>query len=333
MSISSAGRTAVAPRAGARIETDPAVGGGFDDRCRSPRGSADRNTGLTVGGGGHVTSLPARERGSKHRQRPAEPRQRLSLPARERGSKQVKAWRSIDRSYGRSPRGSADRNSLYAPARASPLVAPRAGARIETAAPASGKLHSDAVAPRAGARIETTTSTRAFWVCRVAPRAGARIETASPRLRLPCPPRRSPRGSADRNRPLSSMRTQPPGSLPARERGSKHREGRQAADGRASLPARERGSKQRAAGRHLESHQSLPARERGSKPCLARDQRRRRGSLPARERGSKHTEGIALVMRLPGRSPRGSADRNTRTTGTSFSRLVAPRAGARIETA
>ena len=56
------------------------------------------------------------------------------------------------------------------------VVAPRAGARIETSPQNESRKIFD-VAPRAGARIETTYLERQDLLAGVAPRAGARIET------------------------------------------------------------------------------------------------------------------------------------------------------------
>ena len=120
---------AIAPRAGARIETPPYC-------CPKSR----------------FRSLPARERGSKpsraaatrhrvHRSRAGARietgrcrcagRPRSSLPARERGSKPSCATAGSP-AWHRSPRGSADRNRSSCRRRATTRIAPRAGARIET---------------------------------------------------------------------------------------------------------------------------------------------------------------------------------------------------------
>ena len=261
--------TAVAPRAGARIETIcrthgllaralslPARERGSKPlprdamvearECRSPRGSADRNNG-TLNSSGTLSQK--------------------SLPARERGSKRL-----------------ADGDHLACPA-----VAPRAGARIETARPRSSPQER-LVAPRAGARIETLSDNKIkLRSLRVAPRAGARIET-------PCPPSRTG----------STM------SLPARERGSKLSRSRPAGPHDLSLPARERGSKHHHCQARGLSRVSLPARERGSKQSYCRVWRRAYVSLPARERGSKHYA-LSSAGVVGSRSPRGSADRNSLT--------------------
>src|SRR5439155_1432998 len=77
---------------------------------------------------------------------------------------------------------------------------------------------------------------------------------------------RSPRGSADRNRPISPAPRYPTWSLPSRERGSKLYRSSSAWTRLRSLPSRERGSKRFD---HRDSRRprerSLPSRERGSK--------------------------------------------------------------------
>ena len=76
------------------------------------------------------------------------------------------------------------------------LVAPRAGARIETTL-TKNKRKSYIVAPRAGARIETLITNLGTGRLHVAPRAGARIETW-PAFPGEQPfPSRPPRGGAD----------------------------------------------------------------------------------------------------------------------------------------
>ena len=211
---------AVAPRAGAWIETRPwrrsHVGrdrrsprGSVDRnfygsynwpgaKSRSPRGSVDRNTLTRRRFCRSVRSLPARERGSKPINGGDHSADALSLPARERGSKQGKMAGAVAKN----------------------CVAPRAGAWIETfmAVPLNQVPQ---VAPRAGAWIETCNNPDGgIGAAQVAPRAGAWIET----LMLCC-------------RKLVGR------SLPARERGSKPSADRAIVAGETSLPARERGSK------------------------------------------------------------------------------------------
>src|SRR5271157_1790679 len=144
----------VAPRAGARIET-------LCTPLPEPR----------------PWSLPARERGSKQQLRP--PGSCIltpSLPARERGSKQRPAQEHFGSAASLPARERGSKQLLPGFAFLARPVAPRAGARIETA---SGRSPSGVapVAPRAGARIETLPCSRPAAASRVAPRAGARIET------------------------------------------------------------------------------------------------------------------------------------------------------------
>ena len=119
---------------------------------RSPRGSADRNKIHVRNDRGHAVAPRAGAR-IETTSAPVRGIRALSLPARERGSKRLEqdATRamlrrsprgSADRNTmslsekvktgGRSPRGSADRNTDRDNERADPAVAPRAGARIET---------------------------------------------------------------------------------------------------------------------------------------------------------------------------------------------------------
>src|SRR5690606_31459707 len=73
-------------------------------------------------------------------------------------------------------------------------VAPRAGARIETPCRLSAGAIARDVAPRAGARIETGNDVPHGRTPHVAPRAGARIETQSGAPAQPCENSRPPRG-------------------------------------------------------------------------------------------------------------------------------------------
>jgi len=159
---------AVAPRAGAWIETEnwkalettieslPARERGSklahwvwvqSIRRRSPRGSVDRNN-------GRVRDIFLRAcrspRGSVDRNAhdAADARERAeSLPARERGSKRYQHGddRKAD---GRSPRGSVDRNSYHRSCVVRSVVAPRAGAWIETCQDASLRSSSKGRSPR-----------------------------------------------------------------------------------------------------------------------------------------------------------------------------------------
>ncbi len=146
---------AVAPRAGAWIETpsrEPALH--------------------------QWTSLPARERGSKHERARGGRAIEKSLPARESGSKQRLC---CGRHHGwgrRSPRGSVDRNpSTWPTGRRCAPVAPRAGAWIETAKARSARCRSSCRSPRGS------------------------VDRNFPKRGVPFGPnsRRSPRGSVDRN--------------------------------------------------------------------------------------------------------------------------------------
>ncbi len=173
------------------------------------------------------------------------------------------AYRHRRRVAGRSPCGSVDRNTLSVVVVEPPVVA-----------------------PRAGAWIETSVSCVMDGPPNVAPRAGAWIET---------------------------------GNLA------------QFSNVSGSLPVRERGSKLVGAGGQMDDLGSLPVRERGSK--LYRQQRRSGipQSLPVRERGSKRSY-PRWIDHCRCRSPCGSVDRNTRRFRQIFRLLVAPRAGAWIET-
>ena len=144
----------------------------------------------------------------------------------------------------------------------------------------------------------------------VAPFAGAWIETSS----------------TDSGCPMSRW------SLPSRERGSKHLLGNATRGRLASLPSRERGSKRFASRRYMPSWKSLPSRERGSKQSNYRYQCSSSAkSLPSRERGSKQLkEPHAAVWRS--RSLRGSVDRNVLKLRNAGRKIVAPFAGAWIET-
>ena len=277
--------------------------------------------------------LPARERGSKRHIRAISIEDVAKLAPR--AGARIETI-SIDRHRSsplrRSPRGSADRNRFRRRPRLTGYrVAPRAGARIETLTVSITPIAAASLPARErGSKHPTRPAAPPEPT--VAPRAGARIETA-PRCVAGANAGRSPRGSADRNPMFSMTDRQVFWSLPARERGSKHREPWASQDRAGSLPARERGSKLQKAERRVVRGWSLPARERGSKQpeqshvdnlqdvaprAGARIETRR--TAPCRWTSSR-------------RSPRGSADRNT---SNSFSRSaiarVAPRAGARIET-
>ncbi len=144
-------------------------------------------------------SLPVRERGSKRREQQRECSAAESLPVRERGSKRI---------------------HLICHVPTLPLVAPRAGAWIETS--------------RGPHR----------WLMRlVAPRAGAWIETRQIGGERGHLQGRSPCGSVDRNRINDRDHHIMILSLPVRERGSKPMPGGAGNGSNSSLPVRERGSK------------------------------------------------------------------------------------------
>src|SRR5271166_3456068 len=348
------GRAAVAPRAGARIETGCNASGHPGPWRRSPRGSADRNSAVTC------------------RRCLA----RMSLPARERGSKR-RSWPDVHLIEGVAPRAGARIETMRV-AHPSPVakVAPRAGARIETHL-RRPELSAILVAPRAGARIETGSPgqpcsrragrsprgsadrnhsvARAFQSVHrslparergskrrrprlgvrrfgVAPRAGARIETRPCWQRRP-PPRVAPRAGA-RIETLS---------------------GRGSAPFASSLPARERGSKPKKAAALTKGVLVAPRAGARIETCAARPRQDAIAVAPRAGARIETDDRERRQDRPPGRSPRGSADRNfvpppssrcalpslparergskRHNTGTGQRcRHVAPRAGARIET-
>ena len=165
---------------------------------------------------------------------------------------------------------------------------------------------------------------------------------------------RPPRGGVDRNCHQGAQSLAALGSPPARGRGSKPpaderwhwgREvapcagawietsrPRQECGRRPSPPARGRGSK---LGLNLDQRDPLrspPARGRGSKQRLRLQPHRARSSPPARGRGSKLL-GDRASCSLSCRPLRGGVDRNaTSTPATNTVTIVAPCAGAWIET-
>ncbi len=148
-------------------------------------------------------------------------------------------------------------------------VAPRAGARIETPAPAACWPLAGCRSPRGSADRNSLPGWRWNDLPYVAPRAGARIETfrwATMTTRCPAV---APRAGA---RIETSLTHSPDASAIS------------------SLPARERGSKRGGFKDGGVVSRSLPARERGSKPGLDRQPGGAASSLPARERGSKHVD-------------------------------------------
>ncbi len=216
--IRPAARPAVAPFAGAWIETRWRPS--WPRSCRSlpsrERGSKRIRTRRPAS---RTQSLPSRERGSKRRATIDRRRANPSLPSRERGSKLGKYAIKADR-YGRSLRGSVDRNRR-APSRSVPIwVAPFAGAWIETACRACTR-----------GSIESLPS---------------RERGSKPghqQLAAALPGRRSLRGSVDRNANHDGSQRQEIMSLPSRERGSKPARPPAVPVRSVSLPSRERGSK------------------------------------------------------------------------------------------
>ena len=211
-------RPAVAPFAGARIET--LDGHRADESAPASLPSRERGSKLSVREPHRLSRRVAPFAGARIEtcdQRRRRPRPTASLPSRERGSKHRcgRRRRSISATAGRSLRGSADRNCLAAACtrRIELRVAPFAGARIETRRHCVRDRRRAQVAPFAGARIETglgvrrrlagdgrslrgsadrnglsTCSCEPMAPCRVAPFAGARIETARMAARRCKPP-------------------------------------------------------------------------------------------------------------------------------------------------
>ena len=112
----------------------------------------------------------------------------------------------------RPPRGGADRNKKTGLTDGSPLVAPHAGARIETEGSA-WRLTRSPVAPHAGARIETTGACPECPYFGSPPTRGRgskqRQRTKGWRM-----PRRPPRGGADRNHATEAQLTEVEGRPP-----------------------------------------------------------------------------------------------------------------------
>ena len=361
--------TTVAPHAGAWIET-PTGPRHPPAPCRSPRGSVDRNT--------QANDIAARlasrsPRGSVDRNPsnlwstlPAKvaphagawietnsltssSSSQRSLPTRERGSKHSPRVGRHE-ADSRSPRGSVDRNAISYPVNLEPVVAPHAGAWIETDGNDTNS-YAATVAPHAGAWIETQsrpwTASRKqslpTWERGSKPRRTSPI--LAPALSLPTWERgskrawtarwvarssRSPRGSVDRNANLASDETRlrrrsPRGSVD-RNFGSDGMigQGRVAPHVGAWIEtARIGGDVKMLVAPHVGAWI-----ETGSCGWAAR----RPWSLPTWERGSKRTRSLRQADR-PGRSPRGSVDRNFAGTLNRRQPIVAPHVGAWIETA
>ena len=189
-----------------------------------------------------------------------------------------------------------------------PPVAPRAGAWIETSMVSA--LYSAArVAPRAGAWIETFQNVLSNGFETVAPRAGAWIETpysASSEISVHV----APRAGAWIETPLRRRPLRRSMSLPVRERGSKRRHAQRRRGRLRSLPVRERGSKR-------PPTRSTATGRASRSPCGSVDR-------------NKYLH--AILFFVDRRSPCGSVDRTPQTVKGAFNQLVAPRAGAWIET-
>ncbi len=304
------GEPPVAPHPAARIETPRSCRRGAQPRCRSPSGSADRNrqqpdterTGGRRSPSGSadrnsisLTPAPSNSGVAPHPGARIETTKSgaLTVSLRRRSpsgsadrNRAAMRWLSSNPN-GRSPSGSADRNAAMIGITQGALVAPHPGARIET----------------------FSASTSLSTAVRSLP-----IRERGSKLPHPHRPdeiarRRSPSGSADRNRhcrgavgrlavaphPGARIETEKkfPISAPIR-----------------SLPIRERGSKQRVASSVRLAASSLPIRERGSKqrsPAAAGDAGRRSPSGSA-DRNEPHVFWRELG---PSRSPSGSADRNS----------------------
>gem|GEM_PF-1080846 len=195
--------------------------GSQDGDGRSPRGSVDRNSKIRRCARSSASRSP---RGSVDRNLDGVHYLRMAEGRSPRGSVDRNTIRSlISRSLlRRSPRGSVDRNVS---ARSSAMRAPRSlparerGSKHPIACPHRPGC---AVAPRAGAWIETgphRLSNPATWV---APRAGAWIETPR-RCGWRGSPAVAPRAGAWIETRTRRSRSTKAASLPARERGSKHR--------------------------------------------------------------------------------------------------------------
>ncbi len=238
----------VAPRTGARIETAACVPAVLAARVAPRTGARIETTGIGIATQQHgATSPPARGRGSKRRPLKGDAIVKVSPPARGRGSKPVD-WSTTSNST---------------------LVAPRTGARIETACRTAIAWWSPRRPPHGGAdRNVVKVAGLAPEPGR--PRTGARIETRGGhghRPRRPRSPpargrgsklerrrnsgratRRPPHGGADRNYPISAITTR---SLVAPRTGARIETNRPAVCRRCrwSPPARGRGSKHQIAAR------------------------------------------------------------------------------------
>ena len=275
-------------------------------------------------------SLPVRERGSKQFASTLEAWRRRSLPVRERGSKRVAVYTAQDTGR-RSPCGSVDRNADRPVKPSSPIVAPRAGAWIETSSPPRRRpaMRMSLPVRERGSKLD---------VGRLQPVQVGRSPCGSVDRNVNYEEDdqgrkgRSPCGSVDRNMVVTGKAGGGKSSLPVRERGSKLGQDPAAPLVTLSLPVRERGSKPVNFHGRSRISASLPVRERGSKLVDLGDGAARQLSLPVRERGSK-LRPARRNPRIACRSPCGSVDRNIfKGNWRSGDPIVAPRAGAWIET-
>ena len=231
---------------------------------RSPCGSVDRNWNLTAHDPLLPKSLPVRERGSKHLASAHQPvhscrspcgsvDRNAPVPPISQNARSRSPCGSVDRNLFGWRRGKRDASSLPVRERGSKhdlgvdrfdaaLVAPRAGAWIETRAEAGSCTGCELLPVRE----------RGSKLCRVGRNSG---------IRKSLPVRE--RGS----KPLSLMLTGVVlASLPVRERGSKPFYRHAKLSGRASLPVRERGSKP--------GHAYSRRAARGRSPCGSVDRNR-----------------------------------------------------------
>ncbi len=188
---------------------------------RPPCGGVDRNNPRLRRHQFRRRSPPMRGRGSKQRQR-----------QRVRAADRRPPCGGVDRNYGwgfiallgssRPPCGGVDRNLGIAKAPHPPIVAPHAGAWIETVACRS-RCASRTVAPHAGAWIETWRSRSSWREPAVAPHAGAWIETRTRPGRRTSSRGRPPCGGVDRNCSPAVLLACLAKSPPMRRRGSKPR--------------------------------------------------------------------------------------------------------------
>ena len=252
-----------------------------------------------------ATSLPTWERGSKPAVQSRRVGRALSLPTWERGSKLLHDRGDVGLRR-RSPRGSVDRNIDATWMGMARQVAPHVGAWIETS-------------PRTGRR--TDTRSLPTW------ERGSKLSMA---VDITLLPRRSPRGSVDRNRQTIVRGSADSGRSP---RGSVDRNRRYLNVAQGQPGRSPRGSVDRNYDRALTIAAAQVAPHVGAwietdcglSQCVCYE------SLPTWERGSKHRQAPPVRPR-PRRSPRGSEDRNPIKQPPAGWKGVAPHVGAWIET-